>query len=407
MKRLFFMLVILFVLYLGIQYVFYFFSSGEEISYKITKDDKDFYIKEISNFKNNSYLYEIKLNETTFSFRIFNNYNKKTKILEDIYYYSDEEYECILPVFKDDKIFIDVMCMNDNKLIYYSNMDNEDIDKFVDSIEIYNKSQFTDNLEYEIKNDLQVYQNNLIDNHFIGITNYKGLYVINKKFNSIVENKVMFNKDIYNQKLGSFIGKYYVVADYNEEFNFNKLNVVNLQSLNNSTIISDKSISLDGYIQGVLDDKIYLYDKDNNIQYEINPKEEKISKINNEIKYYDGSWTTMSQADAKAEKKFVTNIVNYTNNEYIKIDQASTYYYMYKKNNDKYDCYRIDIENESGLIYLFSTQSTDLINYVDNYVYFVEDNTIKVFNDNFGIRNIVNYKEFEFNKNLKFYVYND
>ena len=75
MKRLFFMLVILFVLYLGIQYVFYFFSSGEEISYKITKDDKDFYIKEISNFKNNSYLYEIKLNETTFSFRIFNNYN--------------------------------------------------------------------------------------------------------------------------------------------------------------------------------------------------------------------------------------------------------------------------------------------------------------------------------------------
>ena len=45
MKRLFFMLVILFVLYLGIQYVFYFFSSGEEISYKITKDDKDFYIK--------------------------------------------------------------------------------------------------------------------------------------------------------------------------------------------------------------------------------------------------------------------------------------------------------------------------------------------------------------------------
>ena len=50
------------------------------------------------------------------------------------------------------------MCMNDNKLIYYSNMDNENVDKFVDSIEIYNKSQFNDNLEYEIKNDLQVYQ---------------------------------------------------------------------------------------------------------------------------------------------------------------------------------------------------------------------------------------------------------
>ena len=82
-------------------------------------------------------------------------------------------------------------------------------------------------------------------------------------------------------------------------------------------------------------------------------------------------------------------------------------YYLYKKNGTKYDCYRINKQNKSGLIYLFTTDSLELINYVDNYVYFSDGNVIKVFNDNFGIKNILEYNEIEFNKNIKFYVYTD
>ena len=407
MKKLFFMLIILFILYLGIQFAFHWFSDGQENEYKIKNDNNIFEVKEISNFDNNSYLYEIKINETNFSFQIFNDYNKDYKVLVDIFYYKDANYECILPVFKDEKTFTDVMCMNNGHLVYYHNLNDENVDNFVDSIKIYDKNKFIDATDSETKEGINIYKNNLIDKHYIGITNYKGFYNVNKSFNSIVHNISLFGKDIYNQKLGIFVDNYYVVADYNEKNTFNKINVINLITLKSSTIVSDKSISFDSYIQGIVDHKLYLYDKDNNIQYEIDPSKESIIKLSNEIKYYDGQWSTMSVKEAKEEKMFITNKIDYENSEYVKIDQTDSYYYLYKKNGNKYDCYRINKQNQLGLIYLFSTQSIDLINYVNNYVYFVDDNKIKVFNDTFGIKNIIEYKELEFNKNIKFYVYAD
>ena len=407
MKKLFFMLIILFILYLGIQFAFHWFSDGQENEYKIKNDNNIFEVKEISNFDNNSYLYEIKINETNFSFQIFNDYNKDYKVLVDIFYYKDANYECILPVFKDEKTFTDVMCMNNGHLVYYHNLNDENVDNFVDSIKIYDKNKFIDATDSETKEGINIYKNNLIDKHYIGITNYKGFYNVNKSFNSIVHNISLFGKDIYNQKLGIFVDNYYVVADYNEKNTFNKINVINLITLKSSTIVSDKSISFDSYIQGIVDHKLYLYDKDNIIQYEIDPSKESIIKLSNEIKYYDGQWSTMSVKEAKEEKMFITNKIDYENSEYVKIDQTDSYYYLYKKNGNKYDCYRINKQNQLGLIYLFSTQSIDLINYVNNYVYFVDDNKIKVFNDTFGIKNIIEYKELEFNKNIKFYVYAD
>ena len=401
------MLIILFLLYLGIQFAFYWFSDGQENEYKIKKDNNIFEIKESSDFEKNSYLYEILIGETNFSFQIFNDYNKSVKVLKDIFYYKDDEYECIFPIFAEEKIFTDVMCMKDGYLVYYQNIDNEKITNFVNGIEVYDNEQFKDLADSEKKEGVNIYKDNLVDNHYLGLTSYKGVYNISSKFNYLIYNVTLFKNDIYNQKLGIFVDDYYVVADYNEKDSFNKINVINLVTLKSSTIVSNKGISLDSYIQGVVDHKIYLYDKENNIQYEIDPKEEKIIKLSNEIKYYDGEWSTMSVKEAKEEKKFITINVDYEDSNYVKIDQTDNYYYLYKKNNNKYDCYRINKQNKSGLIYLFSTDSLELINYVDNYVYFSDGNVIKVFNDNFGIKNILEYNEIEFNKNIKFYVYTD
>ena len=405
MKKLFLMLIVLFLLYLGIQFAFYWFSNGQENEYKIKNGSNIFEIKELSNFENHNYLYEIKIGETIFSFQIFNDYGKNIKILKDIIYYNEDNYECILPIFDGEKIFTDLMCMNDGHLTYYHNIKNEKITSFVNKIEIYNSDQFNDKSNSEKKEGISIYKDNLIDNHYLGLTSYKGVYNISPKFNYLIYNVTLFKKDIYNQKLGAFIDDYYVVADYNEKDSFNKINVINLVTLKSSTIVSNKSISFDSYIQGIVDNKLYLYDKENNIQYEIDPKEEKIIKLSNEIKYYDGSWSTMSVKEAKEEKMFITEKIDYKNNDYVKIDQTNNYYYLYKKNGNKYDCYRINKQNELGLIYLFSTDSLELISYVDNYVYFSNGNTINVFNDQFGIKKILEYNEIEFNKNIKFYVY--
>src|SRR5699024_11809590 len=48
------------------------------------------------------------------------------------------------------------------------------VDNFVDSIKIYDKNKFIDATDSETKEGINIYKNNLIDKHYIGITNYKG-----------------------------------------------------------------------------------------------------------------------------------------------------------------------------------------------------------------------------------------
>ncbi len=413
MRRLFFMLIVLFLLYLGIQFAFYWFSGGQDNVYEIIEEGTVFEINEKSNFnlEVNNYMYNVIIHETNFSFQVFQNYNKSSKVLEQIRYYKDDNYECILPIFKDNLILIDMICKNNNEYNYYYNIkgDNDNLDKFVDEIVEYDVNQFTDNAETEVREGLDVYIENLIKNHYIGLNNYKGIYIVSNNFNSSVYNISLFEKDVYNQELGQFVDKYYVVPDYNENHEFHEINVVDLVSLDSFKITSDNAISFDSYIQGVVDNKVYLYDKDNIIQYEIDPNNKSLVQLSSkEIKYYDGQWSTMTIAEANSEKKFVTNVVDYIDEQYERIDKVGNeagYYYLYKKNAKKYDVYRINIQDKSGLIYLFTTQSIENISYIDDYVYFINDNKVKVYNDRIGIKNLIEYEELEFNENINFHVY--
>ncbi len=409
MRRLFFMLIILFLLYLGIQFAFYWFSGGQDNIYEITDGSTVFEVNETSNFNYNNYAYNITVDETTFSFQVFQNYNKASKVLESIKYYDQDNYQCILPIFKDNLILIDMICKVGDTYNYYFNLqgDNANLDKFAN--DNYNPNQFVDNTETEVREGLDIYIENLVEDHYISFNNYKGVYIVSDDFNSKAYNISLFSQDIYNQELGQFVDRYYIVPDYNQNHQFHEMNIVDLVSLDTIVISSNQAISFDSYIQGVVDNKIYLYDKDNAVQYEIDPHNESVVQLSNqEIRYYDGEWSTMTIAEANSEKKFITNIVDYTDEQYAKIDKVGNevgYYYLYRKNGNKYDVYRINIQDKSGLIYLFSTQSIDSISYVDDYVYFINDNKIKVYNDKFGIRNLIEYEELEFNEDINFYVY--
>ena len=158
----------------------------------------------------------------------------------------------------------------------------------------------------------------------------------------------------------------------------------------------------------MISNKIYLYDKDNSIQYEINPEEETIIQLSSQgIRYYDGEWTTMTIAEANDEKKFITETVDYTDEQYVRIDKIGDevgYYYLYKKNGDSYDVYRMSSQDHLGLIYLFSTEDINYIRYVDDHVYFIEGNQIKVYNDRIGLRRLVGDDELDVNRSFTFGV---
>jgi len=413
MKKLFYMLVILFLLYLGIQFCFTLFSKGNENEYVITDGNRDFNVYENSYFIGNKNTYSFVLKaDNTFNFQIDYDYNKLSQVLIDIKYYKDNIYECILPIFRNNLILMDMMCYSDNRFSYYYSLkgNNKNLDNFVLQLDDYNISQFTSASKMEGIEGVNVYKDNLIKDHYIGVNNYRGIFDISDNFNSIVYNISLYNKHVDNPILSAYVDQYFISADYDKDVSFTKFNIVNLVKLRTDEIMYDDLISFNSYVQGVVDGKVYIYDKDNQIQYEINVANKTIVPYTgNIIKYYkNGSWTTMSLEDANKEVKFTYNINDLVDNNYERIDKIGDevgYYYLYKRNGNVYDVYRRDIQNKEALIYLFSTKSIDNIYYLDDYVYFTNGSKIQVYNNLFGVRNLVDYTALNTNNNFKINVY--
>ena len=87
-------------------------------------------------------------------------------------------------------------------------------------------------------------------------------------------------------------------------------------------------------------------------------------------------------------------------------NNLSGYDFYYLKTNNGYDVYRANVQNEKEQKYIFTTTDINNVEYVDDYVYYYFNNSLKVYHDSIGNRTIYDYKEYEFNKSLKYFVTN-
>ena len=230
-----------------------------------------------------------------------------------------------------------------------------------------------------------------------------------KNFLSSYHDVNVFEKDVYNQKLATFTNQYYVVADYNESYNFNKFYIIDLIKRTKDEVASDTKISFDSYIQGSVDGKVYVYDKENKKQYEINTDKKTIALISNansDVVFYNNGWTEISIKEALSEKYFVTENIEYKNNQFSKIDKIGDevgFYYLYKKVGNHYEVYRKNFQDDN-LVYLFNLNNINTL-YIENSIYYLDDDKLYVYNDLIGNKVVVVNNEFKYNKNIKFGVY--
>lgn len=423
MKKLFMMLLVLFIIYLVIQLGFSFFGSGHEYEYILSGEENDFKIREkfVNNTKGeiDSYYFEITVDDTVFSYQTYESFNKANHIIKEIVYYKDTEYKCILPIFIDNKIISDVMCLKDGIIYNYSSVSgvNSNLDSFVNSLTDYgyDQNKWVDNATSDSIEGLSFYKENTIDNHFFTLTTYKGIYTIND-VNSYKPKKIdLFTNDVYKRPISIVFNNYYVVADYNAKYRFNKFYVVDLTSNKVSEINCEHEISFDSYIQGTDNNSIYLFDRDNKKQYEINLKSNKVLEVGNEntdIKIYqNGEWIKVTAINAKNntilfDSEYKSDIED---SHFVKIDKVggelTGYYYFYKKSGSEYLAYRAPVSNHEQLTYLFTTTDANRINYYEDYVYYIDGDEINYFNDSQGIRTLMQDKELSFNENLIFGLY--
>ena len=279
MKRMFGLLLILLIGYFSFQLIFRFIDKGHTEEYNITTNGQVFSIKEIytvNTDEDDNYYLEIKVNDDTFDMQIYDNLNMSKRIITDIYYY-DADYKCILPVINKEK-YGNVICKIDDTYYNYQDLKgkSESLDLFVKNLNIDEKEQ----QELASKNKITVYDN-LIDKHYIALETYKGITTINKKNMSTIVDINLFEKDIYTKDISCFIDKYYLVADYNKQTKFNEFKLVDITNNKVKTIKYDYDISLDSYILGTYENKVYLFDNSTKKEYEIDVKKETIIEVGN------------------------------------------------------------------------------------------------------------------------------
>ena len=369
----------------------------KQLNYKIKEGKNTFSIKENYNKKN--YNIEISIKNKKFPINIYDDLNNKNKIIDKIYYYNDDKYTCILPIF-DNKVLTDIMCDREDYIYNYNQLigKNNKLDEYVKTIKEYNIDKYKNKDTYSLKETIKFFDNDILN--VVSITSYKGLYINKMPIN-------VFEKDVYKNKISTFIDNYYLVADYNESHEFTQFYLVNLTNNEIEKIKSKESISFDSFIQGIVNNKVYLYDYDNEIQYEIDIYNKKINIVSSReyIKYYTNTkWEKLSKSKVKRNSYFDYSTLDNDFTDYDYVKYSKDYYYLLNKNNNRYKLYRIKKDKINIVTYIGEVPTLDL-NFNNDYFYYKDNNKIYFYSDRTGFKTILEDSEMEFNETIKYYIY--
>ncbi len=405
MKKLFGMVVLLFFIYFLYHVTFVYFQGGHDINYELTDGDNKVEINEILRSSNkhdpDNYSISLKINDTEFNIQTFYNFGRSSNIIKNVKYYKDNDYQCIFIKYRNDKILNDIMCVNNNIMISYHNISNisEGLKAFADSMETYGYDESNwkdDTSKGKTTEDSILYSNNLIENHFIGISAPSGMYRVNTidqiRYVKLYTNTLNGNEPL----LKGFVNDKYIVTNYDD----NKLYryyVVNMTN-SGSALFGASEISANTYTLGSYGTSLYIYDPNTKKEYELDYAAQNLIEVGNEetnILYYNnGRWQRTPINSDLVNLKFGNNYSNdYSNNEYekiIKVGNEYGYYYLFKKVNGKYIAYRSDITKKESLMYLFTTSSLNNLVFNDDFIYYVSDGSLKYYSDETGNRTVLN-----------------
>ena len=418
MKKLVLEFIIVWLAFFGIRVIVKHYQDGEKIHYTISLDNVTYKITEnyTKHEKNNrdSYYFDIKLNDEHFIFQTYESFRQQQHLIQTIYEYHDEQVKCILPILKDNKIVTDMICKEQDDQVYYHQIKGkyEKLDAYVSELKLLQKVyQNHSKKENTVKTGTsKIYTHTLPEDKRVAISNYRGVAMVDAT--EKIEKQDVFQSDVYDQKIKAMIGNYYLVADYEQPFEIDRFYLVDLVKNKEEVVESKYMISKDSYIQGIVGNSVYLYDRSNQKQYEINVEDKTVYEVGNanlKIQYYDGSkWSQKEMYDIATTDIYFEEYPDVTkkNSNYDKVirvgGEITGYYYYFRKVGDSYEVYRAPIQNDRIKTYVFTTTSLSQIYYIDENVYFMNHNDVQKFDEILGIQPVLTNWEFEFNSTILF-----
>ena len=323
-------------------------------------------------YNDNKYYFKISSNDYIFDYYVDHKRLLGKKRIKDIKVYQNDLYTCIVPsIYKLDSI---PLCYGKTSQIDYHLVNNDMKDHF----SFYFNE---DNTNITTYNNINIYD--LVNKSYL-VWNYHNLINITKNKNEEIK---LFDNDYYDVSLGAVVGNYYIIPDYDEEYNFNTFKIVNLKNLNVDTWKINYNISKDSYIVGVYDKSVFLVDKKNKIEYEYVPSRKKIRIVGKEsgkgLIYNDGY-----------EKVLMSKLLT----EDIHFDYGYSYDFILENN--------ILFSKTENMKVLITNQNVkSIVSKGNNYVYYLVDNTLYYYDIYVGEVKVMDSFEWNFNYNNIIYPY--
>lgn len=406
MKKIVKLTIKILIIFILLELLLYIFKTNHKITYQIKEKTDTYNIQEI--YKKGTYHLKITTKTSTFALEVPNTFHKRKKIIKKIYSYKTKNITCIYPKLKKQTQNSNIICSKKSQTYSYEYY-KQNLAPFIKTLTkkgetspSWSKStNQTKNLE-----TLEAYQNNIPKNTNIYIYNYKGFYKItNKKLEKIN----LFKQDKYINHLGTQVDKYYIIPNYNEKYDYTKLYRINMKNGKIKTLKLKNKISKDSYINGVINNEIYLFDKDELKQYKINPKKSQIKEIGNKKKkvlYYNLKFKKIDVYTMRDKKlKFITiknKIKELEKNTKIKhIEQTTNKNYYYQTENNEIYYYDQEIKTKTLIA---KTETTDF-KVFKNTLYYINNDTLYSYNFTNGINKLIKYKELSFNPENRIAIY--
>ncbi len=413
MKRTIQIVILLFILFLIYQFISSWLIKEHKIEYTITNGDKKFDIKET--YKEGIYYFDVREGNRIFSFHNNSSFNNAKEILDTIEYEQTDDYFCIYPVIQSRKGAKqnEVLCDVNGEITTYTYLKQRNfipVDSFIQHLQqrgynnpSWNKVANTAGAE-EFKN-MTLYADNLLDKATMIVWDYKGIVVFDNESKTSFD---LLNNDRYENNHGYLVGKYYLFPDEKSPYDFASWHMIDVKSWSKYNISMDHDISFDSYINGVLNNELYVFDRSNKRQIAVSVKNKKVREVGNEQSgaiYYDGKKSTRNIYDfINQDLIFNTFDGNHQNepvNTIKTISSDDITYFLTREGK----IYEQSIYEPYKNIVLCQLPDVSELLVIDNVLYILSSSSVYQYDAYSGLNLILEYNELKYNHNNMLAVY--
>lgn len=359
MKKLIILISVIIIFFVFFLYM-YFSPRNYEKEYEINKVK----ITEKYNKEKEYYYLNLNYKKKNFEYASTEEYTTKRGIIKEVEIIEEDNIICLVP--KSEYIKTYPLCYKEDTLIDYNLVDID-----------FKTSKTIKPIE-EDYNDINI--NYLNEKTFL-IWNYKGFNYINDTTQKEIN---ILDNDTYNLDLVAKVNNYLLIPDYDSKHTFKKIYIIDLKNGKTEEWNLKYEIYFDSYILGVENKSIFLFDKKNEIEYELRPDKKKIRKVKYKA-IIDDEWQNLSLGDLNKGTTFSRkNVYNY---EVI--------------NNKLYLTYLGGKTNT-----LISDKKVKEIVYVENStIYYLVLDKLYMYNKEYGEVLLMDYFEWNFNYKNMIYIY--